>query len=97
MPSRRRASRRGRGIQLSSSRLAETLVMAFERRASNPFGRAHRLDPHPNQSFAVIFIDPNSERDVPWRRRKLSFRPVEINSATMPVALAQPKNEMFLV
>src|SRR5215510_9804221 len=97
MPSRRRASSRGRGIQLSPSRFVETLIMPFECGASDPFGRADCLDPHPNQGFAVIFIRPNSERDVPWRRWQFICRRVEIDSAAMPIALTQTKNEMLLI
>jgi hypothetical protein len=71
--------------------------MPFEIGASSLFGCAQSLDPHPNQSFAVIFIRPNAECDVPGRRWKFIGRAVEVYGATMAVALAQPKYEMLFV
>jgi hypothetical protein len=71
--------------------------MPFELGTSSLFGCAQALDPHANQSLASIFIHPNAECDVPGRRRKFMCRAVEIDCATMPVALAQPKYEMLFV
>src|SRR5216110_2079517 len=68
MSSRRSASNRGRGIQLKSSSFVETLIMPFDLGPSSLFGCAQALDPHTNQSFAVVFICPNAEGDDPRRR-----------------------------
>src|SRR5437762_11546491 len=86
MSSRRSASNRGRGIQLKSSSFVETLIMPFDLGPSSLFGCAQPLDPHTNQSFAVVFICPNAEGDVPWRRWNFIGCAVKVDSATPPVA-----------
>jgi hypothetical protein len=73
------------------------LVIHFEPGILGRFGCAYRLDPHTNQSLATVFIRSNSEGDIPRRRRQFSSSAIEINGATMPVALAQSKYEMLFV
>jgi hypothetical protein len=71
--------------------------MPFELGVSSLLGCAQAFDPHANQSLAAVFIQPNAKCDVPRRRRKFICRTVEIDGATMPRALAQPKYEMLFV
>jgi hypothetical protein len=66
-------------------------LMLMKPIALSPFGRAQGLDPHANQSFTLVFIRPYAECDVPRRRWNFIARAVEIDSATMPAALAQSK------
>src|SRR5439155_27188932 len=86
----------GAGSSLSPQGLSKRWS-PFEPGASSLLGYAQALDPHANQSLAAIFIHPYAECDVPRRRRKFICRAVEIDGATTPVALAQPKYEMLFV